>query len=514
MKGRKNILFVAVVSAIYAVAFFSFVLPLAFEFNNGKNFRSESRFNIITRDFTRISKNYPVKSKDFYDELLASLGNVSDIAGIQLKYGNELIFSYPRDVASEGDVNGPLVKNFNTFVNVDEDISLELLASIYLLKPSSIFYKARASFFVMLGTTIFVLLYILFSPVPCAYREEKENDVHDLKKDDSESNSEFGAGQNDDVGEMTVVDDAELEMNDVENAVSESSDENGSQESLENPSAVDEEKQQDEKDPFADDDPFAEEKDPFADDEDSFADKKDESDELKTAEITDTEMSALQSELKKVKNDSEDEDVLAFLNDEKEKDEVDAAENDVRDDADAPKGLYNPDTGFGWEEYLIKRLDGELVRAASGEQDLSIFTLRIPEIDWKSDSGKAVSEHIRHIARLADLVFDYNEDGATIVLPGLNTDQALVMAETVHSELKKIISDKGLDYPVAIGISTRSLRLISASRLANESQEALKRAMEDLDSPIIAFRVDPAKYKDFLASELLGTSVDEAKKDV
>ena len=42
-----------------------------------------------------------------------------------------------------------------------------------------------------------------------------------------------------------------------------------------------------------------------------------------------------------------------------------------------PEGLYSPVTGIGWEQYLGERLDAELVRAASSEQDLALIIVRI-----------------------------------------------------------------------------------------------------------------------------------------
>mgnify|MGYP006396966439 FL=1 len=170
-------------------------------------------------------------------------------------------------------------------------------------------------------------------------------------------------------------------------------------------------------------------------------------------------------------------------------------------DSSQPKGLFCPDTGFGWEEYMITRLDSELLRSASSDQDISLFTIKIEGIDWKSDCGKKISKLILEIVKFNDLVFNHGTDEVSAIFQNQNTDQALVTAESVHNKLVKLLSENNQNNKVAIGISTRSLRLISASRLANESEEALKRAIADPDSPIIAFRVNPERYKDFLASE-------------
>ena len=43
--------------------------------------------------------------------------------------------------------------------------------------------------------------------------------------------------------------------------------------------------------------------------------------------------------------------------------------------------------------------------------------------------------------------------------------------------------------------------MISGERLANESQEALRHAFLDETSPIVAFKVNPQKYRNFLAAQ-------------
>ena len=149
---------------------------------------------------------------------------------------------------------------------------------------------------------------------------------------------------------------------------------------------------------------------------------------------------------------------------------------------------------------MLTRLDSELLRSASSDQDLSLFSIRIPGIDWTSECGKSISKIILEKIKFNDLVFNYETDGLSAIIQNQNTDQALVTAESLHAELAKVLKDAGSDLKIFIGISTRSLRLISGSRLANESIEALNRAIDDPDSPIIAFRVNPERYKDFLAS--------------
>jgi hypothetical protein len=54
---------------------------------------------------------------------------------------------------------------------------------------------------------------------------------------------------------------------------------------------------------------------------------------------------------------------------------------------------------------------------------------------------------------------------------------------------------------VGIGITTRSLRLITGNRLIEEANQALDKAFEEEGLPIVAFRVNPEKYRQYLVNE-------------
>lgn len=430
MKAKRNSLFPAAISAVYIVTVLLFVFSLLIEYKKGAS-ESQGRFNAITKDISRISGNYAPQSKKFYDELLASLGNISDIAGMQLKYGEELIFSYPRKISELENINASLVNTYTTAIFSRNGIPVSLTASIYLLRPSSIFYKGRIAFAAVLIATVAAAIYLAVLVRNGTFPGEAESDepeedeieypeislYHDLPQEQDEPEPEPDNGSEAEAGEQP-------------------------QETVPGPEKTEEE-----------------------------------------------------------------EDVLAFLNEGKEETaEEPAAEDaenspDSTDDRQNPSGLFCPDTGFGWEQYMLPRLDSELVRSASSDQDLALLTLRISGVSWKSECGKELSKTILETVKFNDLVFNYKNDGASAIFQNQNTDKSLVCAEELHSKLVSVISRFGMNIPVAIGISTRSLRLISGARLANESEEALGRAMADEDSPIIAFRVNPDRYKNFLASE-------------
>ena len=161
-----------------------------------------------------------------------------------------------------------------------------------------------------------------------------------------------------------------------------------------------------------------------------------------------------------------------------------------------PEGLFSPDTGLGWESYLKVRLENELNRAISSEVDLALFLFKIPCIEKTSSVFKEICEYLTVQFQFKDLLFEYKEDSIAAIKINTDVDQALSFAEKLQSDINELLKD----YPSKcyIGISTRTVRMMSAERLIKETDEALIHAQEDDDCQIIAFRADAIKYRQFL----------------
>lgn len=455
MKVKENKFFAILICAIYVITIVIFSISLFSEYNTGKKENSARRFNSITKTLARLSKTYTPGSEKFNDELLANLGNISDIAGMQITYGNELIFSYPADREKLEKIDTSTTYTNQTTVWCKNGIPVTLTASIHNLAPSVILYNSRIAFLVILIATIAVVIYLIIYVKNGTFPKEAEAD------DAEESDIVYP-----DIEEYKFSQEEQKEENN----------EDDFEEPVVNESAFENEQEK------------------------ASEEKEEEEKEIEKKEPAEEE---------------EKEDILAFLNEPKEtktEDEnflppiedivnEDSQEDKTDSDNNEPKGLFCEETGFGWQEYMLTRLDSELVRSASGDQDLSLMTLTIPGIDWSSPAGKEISRIIIETVKFNDLIFNYNEDGVSAIFQNQNVDKTLVTAETLHTEILSILSRYELKLHAFIGISSRSLRLISANRLANESEEAMKRAKEDVESPIVAFRVNPDKFRNFLATD-------------
>lgn len=155
---------------------------------------------------------------------------------------------------------------------------------------------------------------------------------------------------------------------------------------------------------------------------------------------------------------------------------------------------YNPDSGISWEKYLKERLETELSRAISSETDLSLFVFQIPEVEHTSELFNNICKYLTIQFEYKDLLFEYKDNCIVAIKIGMKLDDALTFCDKVHADIKSLIEDK----ECYIGISTRSVRMVSTERLLLEAEEALKHAKDEPASPVVAFRVDAEKYREYM----------------
>jgi GGDEF domain-containing protein len=167
-----------------------------------------------------------------------------------------------------------------------------------------------------------------------------------------------------------------------------------------------------------------------------------------------------------------------------------------------PQGLFSPSTGFGWEQYLETRLDSELVRAASSEQDLSVFLIRLPGMKFTDEFSSKICSYLLEQFQFKDMLFEYKNDGFAVIQDNTPVDEAVKAGDALRTGIMKILSSAGSSLQCFIGISSRSVRMLPGNRLIHEADEALEHAMKEEDSPIVAFRANADKYRKFIESKM------------
>ena len=453
MKQKNTIIFTSLIAAIFFLTVCVYITSLVVEYNRGK-IDSEECFTNLTHEIATACKTTIPGTPAFSQAMDQAVENDATIAYIDLKTNDQLLFSYPSDLSSSNQTRSTFVRSYSTSISASDGSLLIFTAALYLLKPSSIFYKGRIAFLIILAATIAAVIYLILLT-------KSSDDVNNANESIDKKTDDIIAS----VQEFDTP--SHSESNETEAA------ENSFEPEPIIPTDTDREPEQQK------DDMTAAPSDP------TFSEVNE--------EVVDSEADALPDE-KQIETSTGTENMAS-------EDVVPEEPLSTATNSDDTKGLFSPITGFGWESYMTTRLDSELIRAASSEQDLALFTIRIPCLDRSCQAAKEIDKLILDTFKFKDLVFEYKEDGCSAIMQNVNIDQALVIADNLHIALTSILAKAGLDSIAAIGISTRSLRLISGSRLAAESEQALIHAFEDKESPVIAFRVNPEKYREYLSSE-------------
>lgn len=158
--------------------------------------------------------------------------------------------------------------------------------------------------------------------------------------------------------------------------------------------------------------------------------------------------------------------------------------------------LFSEKTHFIMEEYLENRLNSELNRAISSEFDLALFIIQIKNLNKDADYIEKLSDYISVQFQFKDLIFEFKDDCIACIKTNCIIDDAIALADKIHKEIVDITKEK-----CYIGVSTRSIRMISAERIITEAYEALKHAHEDEENPIIGFRVNAEKYMEMMKNQ-------------
>ncbi len=476
MKNKFIIFYTVFASAIFAFAIAFFGVNIYKEYSQGQA-RANQRYNTLITDikaYNSIDKNI---SETSLSNIKSVLKDFNDFSFIQIKLNDSEILKYPKDVSAELTVSN-LTKTFSSNFNTQNG-QFEILCNLYLLRPSSIYYYAKISFIIILIVTLITIILIFY-----INSQEKQFSA----EVSSEADSEF-LNENDFDSKLQLDENISGSSSEVES----SSIQQNSVNSIDLDIDLSSESEQNEKS--------------FDEDSEQIFDLENNTEMDTEIQQTDSEYSALTPEDKNNENsqtENEEKEIPASLPDYESPviiESSDVKENNDAENAPAsdssesnPSGLFNPVTGLGWESYLDTRLENEINRAISSEIDISVFIINIPNLERESEESKKVSEYLSLQFQFKDLLFEYKNDCIVAIKISMNLDDALNFADKIHAEIMQIINQK----ECYIGISTRSIRIVSSERLLNEAWAALEHAKQEEDSPIIAFRVDADKYRQFL----------------
>ncbi len=160
---------------------------------------------------------------------------------------------------------------------------------------------------------------------------------------------------------------------------------------------------------------------------------------------------------------------------------------------------YSKSTGVCFANELEETLAAELKRSAAAETDMALLIVKLKDLTLESIVAKQIADMLYGIVKVRDMIFEYEDDGFAAILYDKNLDLAMYEGENIYQKIQSILDEYDISEPIAIGLTTRSGRLIDADRMLEEAKAAIVRAIRSADDPIVAFRVNQKKYRDFIA---------------
>ena len=351
MKNRFIVVYTVFAAAvfIFSMSFFGFNLYREYSANIEK---SETKYKTLVSDIRNLSFNQSQNNAVYSKGIKDAIGDAGAYAFVQVRRYGETVVYYPSGKMKEETVS-KLTKSFTKEIIVNTEPIL-IDCNIYLIRPDSIFYYARVSFLMILIITIITIIMIIYLNL-----SEQTSDVISLTEEEAEEDS-------DDFAETDSDKTLALEENNSEEIIDKTSSETPAENEAENES----------------------EREVKVEDTGDFGSLKEKTEETeedhKLAEVTPEEVKAILAEPLTDEQTQEEEAVSEETEPAKlPVDEVAPAKTDI-----PPAGLFDPDTGIGWESYLLTRLNNEIDRATASEIDLSLFVVKLPEVDMKSEVFK------------------------------------------------------------------------------------------------------------------------------
>lgn len=486
MKNKNRILAI-IISCIYAVTLVAYVVFLISSYRVGQK-KAESTFAALNKVTGTILSTTDPCTQKFVDtvsastELRDSFKTYDNLVGMQMAIGDNLVYSNPGDLSKSPAARSALVRIYTTTQNSLSGAAVSITYAIYLLTPQTIYNGGKVAFIVILVFTVICAFFILFS-----YWSSYEDSEHSAEKSLQRS-LQRQAEESNSSGVSTTQDEVNSQLDQIsgwtakkQEDIQYNAQEQSSESTVENQETVIME--------YKDDRPERDELFSTQDIEDvtsTFYDDEPAKDE----EFAYQDDSSDSQDNSTVHNEST---ILSFEDVSENKEEASFVSS--------PSGLFSPESGFGWESYLNTRLSSELVRAASQESDLSLLSIRIPDLKKGTISAKAIYSLILDMVKFQDLVFEKGTDGCIAIFQDTTIDQAITIADRLHGRIVEILSANNLSTVCGFGISSKSLRLISAERLIMEAEQAMNYALEDTSSPIVAYRVNPEKYRNYLNTD-------------
>jgi hypothetical protein len=155
-----------------------------------------------------------------------------------------------------------------------------------------------------------------------------------------------------------------------------------------------------------------------------------------------------------------------------------------------------------------ERLGDELRSSSLAGNDLVYMVMGIKDSALGEESlYQSITRTTLKFFSHRDLIFKKERGLIGVICPDTGLDEGFAQAEDIYYHLHKgDVKGVPAGTDIRIGLSSRAERSIGAERLMFEAEEAMRRAVEDPVSHIVAFKSDPEKYREFVQTRGLAAS--------
>lgn len=143
-----------------------------------------------------------------------------------------------------------------------------------------------------------------------------------------------------------------------------------------------------------------------------------------------------------------------------------------------------------------QKITDELKKSASFDQDI-VLTLISSTNEKIKENESDFYNLLKKNFPFHDLIFRFNENIFGILLPNMDLEKGIQQMEK-FDQIFVSNSSASLKFPIMFGLSSRNGRLISGNIILKEAKAALNKAFSDKNFPIIGFRPNPARYREYL----------------
>lgn len=467
MGMKKPITIVSSISIfLFVIALVWLVAGIYIDKKNG-NANADARYEKLLEETKQNFSLHGYGTSEFSNNFIHAIGDIDDFSSLKLEINGELVYSYPPSVFS---LPSPeLIKSYADTISIS-DQTFTLKASVYLMSPNSIYTHSRFAFLLILVGTLITGVVILLmgnnespSDYPfsrSSFHSKKEKKVIFNPEPEEIAEDSDDAEDEDTIPPLSSEDQSESQIKSEEITIQ-----------------------------FPESQPILSEKDEEEwKDEDLFINQ----DENEKDEEEDGGLDII-DQFEQQNQDFADDDIFADFNEEEEKPEEEKEELPAK-----PKEEdISPITQIKLQSALEETLNGSIGKEKS-QATLALF--KINGLDRGNSISKTIISMLKE--KVSDsMIFEYKSDAYALFFENLDLQNTVSLAEDLYAKISDYLKNNNAVNEVSVGISSVCERQLNGDRLILEADQALNYASQDPDSPIVAFRANPEKYKAYQESQ-------------